>query len=172
MNDADSKKLEEIEAITRAVRNADKQFEIIGGSSRHWVRECFIPALEEEGLLIISLFKVKEQDREIERLQEEKKAWRRLLEISKYQNYQRRHRKWALERARTNLEFYNLTYEHAQQFKSRAEKAEAELKQRREENLMLRDGIEIGRKVSVSNLCHAEKAEARVNELEAEKEKV
>jgi len=87
-------------------------------------------------------------------------------------DYQRRHRKWALERARTNLEFYNLTYEHAQQFKSRAEKAEAELKQRREENLMLRDGIEIGRKVSVSNLCHAEKAEARVKELEAEKEKV
>jgi hypothetical protein len=38
--------------ITRAVRVADEQFEESGGSSRHWVRECFLPCLEAEGLEI------------------------------------------------------------------------------------------------------------------------
>lgn len=41
-----------IEAITRAVRTADVDFESVGGSSRHYVRECLLPALECEGLII------------------------------------------------------------------------------------------------------------------------
>jgi len=36
--------------VTKAVRLADEQFEKSGGSSRHWVRECFLDCLEEEGL--------------------------------------------------------------------------------------------------------------------------
>ena len=39
--------------ITAAVRKADKDFERVGGSSRHWVRDCFLPRLEEAGLEII-----------------------------------------------------------------------------------------------------------------------
>ncbi len=40
--------------VTKAVRAADEAFKAIGGSSRHWVRECFLAALEDEGLVIIN----------------------------------------------------------------------------------------------------------------------
>jgi hypothetical protein len=39
--------------LTQAVREADKEFERCGGSSRHWVRECFLPALDAHGLLVV-----------------------------------------------------------------------------------------------------------------------
>ena len=39
--------------VTRAVRAADLAFAESGGSSRHWVQECFIPALAKEGLAIV-----------------------------------------------------------------------------------------------------------------------
>jgi hypothetical protein len=38
-----------IQAITAIVREADQQFEREGGSSRHWVRDHFLPLLEREG---------------------------------------------------------------------------------------------------------------------------
>ena len=38
--------------ITLVVRKADQAFEISGGSTRHWVRDCFLPALKEAGLWI------------------------------------------------------------------------------------------------------------------------
>lgn len=38
--------------VTEAVRKADKIFRNVGGSTRHWVRDCFIPTLEESGLCI------------------------------------------------------------------------------------------------------------------------
>lgn len=41
--------------ITRAVRAADEAFEKSGGSSRDWVRECFLPALENECLEIVNV---------------------------------------------------------------------------------------------------------------------
>jgi hypothetical protein len=44
---------EMIRLVTQAVRDADKQFESVGGSTRHWVRECFLPALERIGLTIV-----------------------------------------------------------------------------------------------------------------------
>lgn len=42
-----------IQRVTRAVRKADVDFERVGGSSRHWVVECFLPELENEGLLVV-----------------------------------------------------------------------------------------------------------------------
>jgi len=39
-------------SITAAVRAADKHFERVGGSSRHWVRDCFLPELERRGLFV------------------------------------------------------------------------------------------------------------------------
>ena len=42
-----------VPAITRAVRKADDAFEKSGGSSRHWVRDCFLDALENEGLCVV-----------------------------------------------------------------------------------------------------------------------
>lgn len=42
-----------LDAITRAVRGADRQFEREGGSSRHWVRDCFLPELNALGLIVI-----------------------------------------------------------------------------------------------------------------------
>jgi hypothetical protein len=38
--------------ITAAVREADRTFERVGGSSRHWVRDCFLPTLEKHGLAV------------------------------------------------------------------------------------------------------------------------
>jgi hypothetical protein len=43
---------ETVRRVTRAVREADQQFDKSGGTSRHWVRECFLPCLTEEGLAI------------------------------------------------------------------------------------------------------------------------
>ena len=42
-----------VEEITRIVRDADQDFEGSGGSTRHWVRDCFLPALEKSGLRIV-----------------------------------------------------------------------------------------------------------------------
>ncbi len=44
---------ESVEEITRIVRDADQDFEGSGGSTRHWVRDCFLPALEKSGLRIV-----------------------------------------------------------------------------------------------------------------------
>jgi hypothetical protein len=41
--------------LTKAVRKADQLFEDLGGSSRHWVSECFLPCLEEEGLRVTTI---------------------------------------------------------------------------------------------------------------------
>jgi len=38
---------------TRAVRAADESFQRLGGSSRHWVRDAWFPALELEGLAVV-----------------------------------------------------------------------------------------------------------------------
>ena len=35
--------------VTRVVREADQAFERVGGSSRHWVRDCFLPILARYG---------------------------------------------------------------------------------------------------------------------------
>jgi hypothetical protein len=45
---------ERVRLVTRAVREADREFQQSGGSSRHWVRECFLPCLEEEGLAVLA----------------------------------------------------------------------------------------------------------------------
>ena len=42
-----------IKQVTEVVRAADRAFESSGGSSRHWVREQFIPRLEDAGLRIV-----------------------------------------------------------------------------------------------------------------------
>lgn len=35
--------------LTAIVREADQTFERVGGSSRHWVRDCFLPLLNRAG---------------------------------------------------------------------------------------------------------------------------
>ena len=42
-----------VRRITAAVRRADDDFERSGGSSRHWVHECFIPALADFGIDVV-----------------------------------------------------------------------------------------------------------------------
>ena len=39
--------------ITKAVRQADEDFRHVGGSSRHWVRDCFIPALDAAWMRVV-----------------------------------------------------------------------------------------------------------------------
>lgn len=36
--------------VTRAVRLADLDFQKIGGTTMHYVHECLLPALEENGI--------------------------------------------------------------------------------------------------------------------------
>ena len=45
---------EELVAITEIVREADRVFERVGGSSRHWVRDCFWPMLQQHGWTLVS----------------------------------------------------------------------------------------------------------------------
>jgi hypothetical protein len=46
---------EDVAAITAVVREADQAFEKSGGSSRHWVREQFLPRLEDAGWLVVKV---------------------------------------------------------------------------------------------------------------------
>lgn len=39
-----------IRRMTAAMREADKTFERVGGSTRHHVRDCLLPVLEKHGL--------------------------------------------------------------------------------------------------------------------------
>lgn len=41
--------------ITKVVRAADEEFKDVGGSTRHWVRDCLLPGLEEAGLRIVDI---------------------------------------------------------------------------------------------------------------------
>ncbi len=49
-NDDDN---EIVRAITAIVREADEVFQRVGGSSRHWVRDCFLPALSQHGWFVV-----------------------------------------------------------------------------------------------------------------------
>lgn len=42
-----------VATVTAIVRDADQMFTKSGGSSRHWVRECFLPKLNAAGLRIV-----------------------------------------------------------------------------------------------------------------------
>lgn len=42
-----------IHRATKAVRAADTKFKKVGGTSRHWIHECFLPELEREGLRLV-----------------------------------------------------------------------------------------------------------------------
>lgn len=39
--------------VTKAVRAADAVFQKVGGSTRHWVRDCFLVQLEEDDLMVV-----------------------------------------------------------------------------------------------------------------------
>ena len=43
-----------VRMVTQVVRDADMAFEQSGGSSRHWVREQFLPKLDDAGLAIVT----------------------------------------------------------------------------------------------------------------------
>lgn len=40
-------------ALTRAVREADQLHQTVGGGTRHYVNDCLLPCLQDEGLLVI-----------------------------------------------------------------------------------------------------------------------
>jgi hypothetical protein len=44
-----SEDTEIVNALTAICREADRNFERVGGSSRHWVRDCFLPLLNAKG---------------------------------------------------------------------------------------------------------------------------
>jgi hypothetical protein len=44
-----------VRRMTAAMREADTHFEIVGGSTRHHVRDCLLPILEKHGLKLTLL---------------------------------------------------------------------------------------------------------------------
>lgn len=107
MNDADSKKLEEMQV---RLKQAEKSLhdQILDDATRIEKRDEHIT----------------EQNREIERL---RNSWDRWEKQNKERNYQRRHRKWALEQCRTWQRYFCFYKDDAVRFHStRADKAEAD----------------------------------------------
>lgn len=49
----DAYRAEMVRRLTAAMRVADRAFERVGGSTRHHVRDCLMPALEAEGLSVV-----------------------------------------------------------------------------------------------------------------------
>ncbi len=43
----------DVAQLTAIVREADEVFQRVGGSSRHWVTDCFVPLLEQAGLKLV-----------------------------------------------------------------------------------------------------------------------
>ena len=41
-----------VNAVTAIVREADRKFQVGGGSSRHWVRDYFLPTLNRNGWVL------------------------------------------------------------------------------------------------------------------------
>lgn len=39
--------------LTQAMRSADEVFKVSGGSTRHYINECLLPAIAEVGLCVI-----------------------------------------------------------------------------------------------------------------------
>jgi len=44
-----------VRRVTAIVRAADSAFMCSGGSSRHWVRDCFLPRIDDDGLSIVDV---------------------------------------------------------------------------------------------------------------------
>lgn len=43
--------------LTQETRQADRAHQTVGGGTRHWLRECFLPALERHDLAVVDLAK-------------------------------------------------------------------------------------------------------------------
>lgn len=41
------------QTITAAIREADRVFEKVGGSTRHYVRDCLLPIMKKHGLIVV-----------------------------------------------------------------------------------------------------------------------
>lgn len=41
------------QTITAAMRDADRVFEKVGGSTRHYVRDCLLPIMKRHGLIVV-----------------------------------------------------------------------------------------------------------------------
>ena len=44
-----------LQLVTKVARQADHEFEATGGSSRHWVRDWFLPLLRREGFMLMKV---------------------------------------------------------------------------------------------------------------------
>lgn len=51
--------------LTAAMREADEQFERVGGSTRHHVRDCLLPVLEKHGLSVATIEQRDDASREL-----------------------------------------------------------------------------------------------------------
>lgn len=49
-----------IKALVRAVCAADQMHDTVGGGTRHWVRDCFLPIAREQGLKIVLIENINE----------------------------------------------------------------------------------------------------------------
>jgi len=58
-----------VNAAITAVREADETFEKVGGGTKHWFRDCFLPALAKQGLGIFKNSYPSELERELASIQ-------------------------------------------------------------------------------------------------------
>jgi hypothetical protein len=61
----DNAKSETYDAVTAVMRDADKEFEKIGGSTRHYVRDVLLPLLEQAGIRLCRVNQKQKQDETI-----------------------------------------------------------------------------------------------------------
>jgi len=161
MNPSDSKKLDEIDNTIIPIDTINKMIRLLD-VQRRWL----ISKVKEQDREITELrarlpgtdapwtlkelddakARIAEQDREIERHLD------RSVQLMAEKHYQRRHRKWALEEARTNLhDLWWVQESQTHKDKQRAEKAEAELAD-----------------CKAVYEAHATEAEKQIDELQAE----
>ena len=61
-----------VSMVTGVCREADLLFQRTGGSSRHWVRDCFLPGLNLAGLMVVRGNELADLRAEVARLRDER----------------------------------------------------------------------------------------------------
>jgi hypothetical protein len=71
---------EDVAALTAVVRDADRTFEKVGGSSRHWVRDCFCPFLQQAGWSLVKVATLAAERQAREQAEQERDRLREVLD--------------------------------------------------------------------------------------------
>ena len=79
---AGEREAELVRLMTAAMREADRTFERVGGSTRHHVRDCLLPILADHGLVLVTCTD-RDADEQKARAAGRREAFEALLKLSK-----------------------------------------------------------------------------------------